>query len=490
MIEIKNVSFTYGTEAGGAGGIRNINLQIPRGQFVVLCGESGCGKTTITRLINGLIPHYFEGEMSGEVLVDGKKVSEQPLYDTAPVVGSVFQNPRSQFFNVDTTSEVSFGCENLGVPEDVIRSKMRRVVDEFQIWDLMNRSIFQLSGGQKQTLACAGVSVMEPDVFVLDEPSSNLDARSIRKLRGILSDWKAQGKTIVISEHRLFYLRELADRVLYVKDGSIAKDYTIDEFAVLNGQQRRQMGLRTFDLMQLAAENTCQEQEDYIRICDFDFAYRRGPQILHLKDANIPAGRIVGLIGNNGAGKSTFSRCLCGLEKRCGKMVWKEKVYRPKDRLNTCYMVMQEVNHQLFTESVLDEILISMEEENQKKAQEIMEKLDLLELKDRHPMSLSGGQKQRVAIASAIASRRQILIFDEPTSGLDYRHMLEVAGVLRNLQQAGHTIYVVTHDLELILECCTDILHFDRGTITEQYTLDTNGLDKVRNYFIREALSE
>lgn len=490
VIEINNVSFTYGVEGGGAGGIRDISLQIPKGQFVVLCGESGCGKTTITRLINGLIPHYFEGEMSGDVLVDGKKVSEQPLYATAPVVGSVFQNPRSQFFNVDTTSEVSFGCENLGVPEDVIRSKMRRVVDEFQIRDLMNRSIFQLSGGQKQTIACAGVSVMEPDVFVLDEPSSNLDARSIRKLRGILSDWKAQGKTIVISEHRLFYLRELADRVLYVKDGSIEKDYTIDEFVALTEQQRRQMGLRTFDLTQLAAENRCEEQVDYIRICDFDFAYKRGPQILHLKDTNIPAGRIVGLIGNNGAGKSTFSRCLCGLEKRCGKMVWKEKVYRPKDRLNTCYMVMQEVNHQLFTESVLDEILISMEDENQEKAQEIMEKLDLSELKDRHPMSLSGGQKQRVAIASAIASKRRILIFDEPTSGLDYRHMLEVAQVLRDLQKSGHTIYVVTHDLELILECCTDIVHFEKGTITGQYALDEDGLEQVRNYFIKEALSE
>ncbi len=490
MIEINNVSFTYGTESGGAGGIRDINLQIPKGQFVVLCGESGCGKTTITRLINGLIPHYFEGEMSGEVLVDGKKVSEQPLYDTAPVVGSVFQNPRSQFFNVDTTSEVSFGCENLGEPEDVIRRKMRRVVDEFQIPDLMNRSIFQLSGGQKQTIACAGVSVMEPDVFVLDEPSSNLDARSIRKLREILADWKAQGKTIVISEHRLFYLRELADRVLYIKGGSVAEDYTIDAFAALTEQQRRQMGLRTFDLAQLTAAEICTEQEDYIRICDFDFAYKRGPQILHLKDTNIPAGRIVGLIGNNGAGKSTFSRCLCGLEKRCGKMVWKEKTYRPKDRLNMCYMVMQEVNHQLFTESVLDEILISMEDENQQKAQEIMEKLDLSELKDRHPLSLSGGQKQRVAIASAIASKRKILIFDEPTSGLDYRHMLEVAQVLHDLQQSGYTIYVVTHDLELILECCTDIVHFEKGTITGQYALDAHGLDRVRNYFIKEALSE
>ena len=490
MIEINSVSFTYGGENGGAGGIRDVNLRISKGQFVVLCGESGCGKTTITRLINGLIPHYFEGEMSGKVLVDGKKVSEQPLYDMAPVVGSVFQNPRSQFFSVDTTGEVAFGCENLGVPEEEIYTRMGRVVEEFHIKDLMNRSIFQLSGGQKQTIACAGVSVMKPDVFVLDEPSSNLDAHSIRKLHNILYDWKKQGKTIVISEHRLFYLRELADRVIYMKDGRVVEDYTIGQFEELSEQERRQMGLRTFDLTQLTASAACKEQEDYIRIYDFDFAYKCGPQILHLKDTNIPAGRIVGLIGNNGAGKSTFSRCLCGLEKHCGRMVWKEEVYRPKDRLNTCYMVMQEVNHQLFTESVLDEILISMDEENQEKAQKIMEKLDLLAVKDRHPMSLSGGQKQRVAIASAIASKRSILIFDEPTSGLDYRHMLEVAQVLCGLQQSGHTIYVVTHDLELILECCTDIVHFDKGTITGQYALDEDGLEKVRSYFIKEALSE
>ena len=202
-------------------------------------------------------------------------------------------------------------------------------------------------------------------------------------------------------------------------------------------------------------------------------------------DCEIPTNRIVGIIGNNGAGKSTFSRCFCGLEKRCGEIVWNGKKYRPKDRLNTCYMVMQEVNHQLFTESVLDEVLISMEEANQKRAEEILSRLDLLDFKDRHPMSLSGGQKQRVAIASVIASKRSILFFDEPTSGLDYRHMKEVANVLRQVRDAGITVYVITYDLELILDCCTDIIHLEDGSIIDQYGMDEDGLRKIREYFIK-----
>ena len=196
-------------------------------------------------------------------------------------------------------------------------------------------------------------------------------------------------------------------------------------------------------------------------------------------------GELVGLIGPNGAGKSTFSRCFCGLEKRCGEIVWNGRKYRPKDRLSTCYMVMQEVNHQLFTESVLDEVLISMEEENQERAEEILNRLDLLAFKDRHPMSLSGGQKQRVAIASAIASKRSILFFDEPTSGLDYRHMKEVANVLRQVRDAGITVYVITHDLELILDCCTDIIHLEDGSVIDQYGMDEDGLKKIREYFIK-----
>lgn len=404
MIKIDHISFSYGEENENTGGVRDIDLNIEDGQFVVLCGESGCGKTTVTRLINGLIPHYYEGKMTGEVWVNGAKVSEQPLYDTAAVVGSVFQNPRSQFFNVDTTSEITFGCENLGQPEKDIRERLAKTVRDFRLEKLMDRNIFHLSGGEKQKIACAGVSIMELDVLVMDEPSSNLDAASILDLRKILAFWKSQGKTIIVSEHRLYYLRGLADRFIYLADGQVSHDYSAAEFEQLTEQQRSDMGLRTFALERLLPPVLPQQAKTALALRNFHFAYKNEPETLHIMDCEIPTNRIVGIIGNNGAGKSTFSRCFCGLEKRCGEIVWNGKKYRPKDRLNTCYMVMQEVNHQLFTESVLDEVLISMEEANQKRAEEILSRLDLLDFKDRHPMSLSGGQKQRVAIASVIAS--------------------------------------------------------------------------------------
>ena len=485
MIRMDHVTFSYGEENGNTGGVRDINLNIEDGQFIVLCGESGCGKTTITRLINGLIPHYYEGRMSGQVWVNGANVSEQPLYDTAKSVGSVFQNPRSQFFNVDTTSEITFGCENLGQPEQSIRERLVNTVRDFRLEKLMGRNIFHLSGGEKQKIACAGVSIMEPDVFVMDEPSSNLDAASILDLRAILAYWKSQGKTIIVSEHRLYYLRGLADRFIYIADGQVDKDCSAAEFEQLTERQRADLGLRTFILEDLLSPETPPQTEVQMELRNFRFSYKNEPETLHISDCKIPANRIVGMIGNNGAGKSTFSQCFCGLKKRCGEVIWDGKTYRPKDRLNTCYMVMQEVNHQLFSETVLDEVLISMEQENPDLAEEILAQLDLTAYKDRHPMSLSGGQKQRVAIASAIASKRSILFFDEPTSGLDYKHMKEVAGILRKLKDTGITLYVITHDLELILDCCTDIIHFEHGSIIDQFQMDKDGLKKIRDYFIK-----
>ena len=482
MIEIKNASFQYKSDIT-TGGIKNIDLSVPDGQTVVLCGESGCGKTTLTRLINGLIPHYFEGELSGSVVIDGCDVSKQPLYDTARLVGSVFQNPRSQFFNVDTTSELSFGCENLGMPKDEILQRLHKTVSALKIEKLLDRSIFDLSGGEKQKIACGGAFMMDPQVFVLDEPSSNLDSDSIVDLRETVAYLKSMGKTVILSEHRLYYLRGIADRYVYLKDGKMAGDYTAEQFERIPEAERRKMGLRTSDLSSLTFNEAAIYSPISARLSHFCFAYKNAPETLKIVSAGIPYGGIVGIIGHNGAGKSTFSRCFCGLEKRCGTVTVDGIPYRARERLKKCYMVMQDVGHQLFTESVLDEVLISMTEEDEKEAAGILERLDLAALSDRHPASLSGGQKQRLAIASAVAAERPVIFLDEPTSGLDHRHMLEVAGLLKALRESGKTIYVITHDPELICECCTDIIHLESGIINETYPMDAVGVEKIRRFF-------
>ena len=297
MIRIDHVTFSYGEENENAGGVHDINLTVEDGQCVVLCGESGSGKTTITRLINGLIPHYYEGKMNGEVWVNGAKVSEQPLYDTAKTVGSVFQNPRSQFFNVDTTSEITFGCENLGQPEQSIRERLDKTIRDFRLEKLMGRNIFHLSGGEKQKIACAGVSIMEPDVLVMDEPSSNLDASSILDLRAILAFWKSQGKTIIVSEHRLYYLRGLADRFIYITGGKVEKDYSAAEFESLTEQQRAKLGLRTFILEVFVAAESIAPGRSANGTSQFLLCLQKRTGTLHIRESKIPANRIVGSSG-------------------------------------------------------------------------------------------------------------------------------------------------------------------------------------------------
>lgn len=466
MIEFQNVTFTYHSTERESG-VYNLNLTIPDGQVVLLCGESGCGKTTLTRLINGLTPEYYEGKLDGVVLVNGKDTVKTPLYELSKAVGSVFQNPRSQFFNVDTTGEIAFGCENIGLPKEEIYRRIGQITGELKIQKLLDRSLFALSGGEKQKIACASVSAMEPDIFVLDEPSSNLDVATIADLKQVVAKWKAMGKTVIVAEHRLYYLMDIADRVIYLKNGRIEQDMSAAAFGRLGVEQLQAMGLRSLHPANFSKIPAVSLGSSSIEIRNFLFSYGK-MEAMNIPQLSVPQGAIVGILGDNGAGKTTFAKCLCGLEKSAkGTLQIRQEALGAKQRIKKCYMVMQDVNHQLFTESVSDEILLSMQGEDEqadkKQTEEILKSLNLLEYQELHPMSLSGGQKQRVAIGSAIASDKEILVFDEPTSGLDYHHMLEVAGNLQRLSDMGKTLFIITHDPELIAKCCNYFVFIEHG---------------------------
>lgn len=484
LISLKNVSFKYKEKMEPS--IKNINLNIKKGQCIVLCGKSGCGKTTITRILNGLIIDFYPGDLMGSVEIDKKNILELPIYKISEKVGSVFQNPNTQFFNTDSDSEIAFGIENLSLPEEKLRHIVNKTFHDFKIENLKNRSLFELSGGEKQKIAFASIYAMNPSIYVLDEPSSNLDPDAINDLKEILSFLKNKGKTIIIAEHRLYYLKELADYIYYIENGKMKGTYSAQDFLKLTDKERKSKGLRALDLNAVKSIDKKQIQQDnYLIIKDMLLRYGKKQIIQKKFNVSVSKGECIGIIGHNGAGKTTFSRTLCGLNvDYSGKIFIDGRQVSNKERVKKCYLVMQDVTHELFAETVEEECYFGIKDFNKEEVSKILKDLNLFKYKNSHPNTLSGGQKQRLVVATSIISKIDILIFDEPTSGLDYDNMIKVSKLIVNLRNKGKIIFVVTHDYEFICNTCSRILHFDEGCLKEDYSLlEDYGKDKIKRFF-------
>lgn len=460
MIRFQNVSATI----QGNRILDNINLAINDGEFVLLCGESGCGKTTLTRLVNGLIPHFVKDvKVDGTVTVEDMKISDSPMYKIAESVGSVFQNPKTQFFNTDSSAEIAFGLENIGADRDSMHKRVAKTISDLGIETLADRSIFSMSGGEKQLLAFASVYAMNPQVYDLDEPSANLDHEAMGKLRRILEIVKKGGHTVLIAEHRLSYLSGLADRIVYLKAGRIEKEFTAAEFAGLSESERAAMGLRSIRSEKISIpERTFMQPKASLAV--HHISVQRKKQLI-LNDLSLSAndGDIIGIVGRNGSGKSTFCSALCGLLPAVsGEVIFRGRKLSRSARTKQFGMVMQDVNHQLFSDSVKNECLSANPNATNQEIENLLNSFDLLDCIDRHPLTLSGGQRQRLAICQAIMGKKKFLIFDEPTSGLDFRHMCQVTEWLKQLAQHGYILFVVTHDYEFLNRACNCYVRIDK----------------------------
>ncbi len=462
MIKIKNCTYTYPFQEQAA--VQNINLEVRAGEVVLLTGASGCGKSTITRIVNGLVPHYYHGTLDGQVQIQGTDTNSRTISALSEDIGTLFQDPESQFFAINVRDEIAMASEWRGLPAETIRRTVQEVSARFDVEHIQDNSTLHLSEGQKQKVALAAISSLGPDIFVLDEPSANLDPASTDKLAEMLAEYKEQGKAMLIVDHRLYWLRDVADRVAVMHEGRIIEQ---GPFSILDDEAlQEKYGLRrtavtdTRETLPLPG----QDEKACVDIRGLAFAYKGAPPTFEGVNLTLPAGKIIGLIGPNGIGKTTFARLLTGLLKADkGEFRLQGAPSTPQKLLRSASIVLQNSDHQLHMQTVLQEIITSARASRkitETEAIALLDSYNLAHLASRHPQSLSGGEKQRLVIACGEAKTPDILILDEPTSGLDGANMRLIAKNVRESARRGACVLLISHDLELLQDVCDMRVNF------------------------------
>ncbi len=502
-VSVAHVSFRYSTlddeeqegQVGSEqpGAIEDISFSLGKGELMLIAGPTGCGKSTLLKCLNGLIPHSYHGALSGEIRLEGQSTKGMTLRDLARIVGTMLQDPDKQIIGSTVEQEIAFGMENLGTPREKMRERIAAVLKQLHLESYQKQATHALSGGQRQQVAAAGLLVMEPSIYLFDEPFANLDSRAVDELEALIEELRARGHTIIIVEHRVEEaLRLKPDKVLLMEEGRQAFFGNTQEFLQIADPTQVKLPveatLRTLDtsspaqvrsalIRPITTKYSGQQATDE-PILSFEnvrFRYNvYSEEVLHGITTQIRRGETVALLGPNGSGKTTMVKQALGLlrpskgvVKLYGEDTRKLSVAQLASRIG---YVFQSPGAMLFAPTVHKEVAFGPEnlgftgERLKKTVQVAEEALNVAEFDNRSPLSLSFGQQKRVTIASVLSMQSKILLLDEPTAGQDYRSYISFMEYLRSLPALDALLFI-THDLDLALRFTQRVLLMKDGNL-------------------------
>ena len=490
MIELKDFSFQYKAQSEPT--LKNLNLTIYKGEKVLIVGPSGSGKSTIGQCLNGIIPNIYKGTSSGQFLIQGKEAFDLSIYEKSHLVSTVLQDTDGQFIGLSVAEDLAFALENDMVDLGTMKERVQSWAERLDLMKLLDHRPQDLSGGQKQRVSLAGVLIDESPILLFDEPLANLDPKSGQDIIDLIDQiHEEQGTTTIIIEHRLEdVLNRPIDRVILINQGQVLFNGQPDDLLrttllAENGIREplylttlRQLGQDISKLPHLDKVEKLPlgdvsvdiptphfekgaEAETILELGHLNFAYREGQPILKDLSLTIPKGQRLAIVGKNGAGKSTLAKAICGFIQTEGTYFSKGEDIKGdsvKERAERVGYVLQNPNQMISTNMIFDEVALGLRLRNVPEAQiesrvhQALKTCGLYEFRKWPISALSYGQKKRVTIASILVLGPEILVLDEPTAGQDQRNYTEIMEFLDSLQQKGHTIIMITHDMQLMLD--------------------------------------